>query len=202
MKEIEQIFPVNPISLISKERYQGYAGKLKLVDKGLCSAPSNRSSRASRPVPDAPLVKVVGAIGFFEDEEGVLKEGLKFSCKAGQKNVLHVDNDTPVYGKIFYGKFEKIKYTRGNNEDWLQTPGKIVLHAGDQEFNTTNNTSFITGQINHPTEFWLYVDEEPLILKDNKGGFDFVLFFYTEQSYEYLKSKIEEFSSNGQPPAR
>lgn len=195
-ERIEQIYPENPFNEITKERYSKYTNKITLLNKGLCSAPRSRRTPAPTPPPppDAPLIKVIGTFGNFDDEDGIPRQGLKFICKASQKNVLFIDDNIPVFGRLFYGKFERIKFTLGNNEDWHQTPEKIIFYAGDQEFNTTDNSSFITGQVNHPTEFWLYIDETPLVLKDNKGEFEFVLFFYTEQSFQYLKNKISEFN--------
>ena len=196
MEAINQIFPTNPISDISKERYLNFTYKVEIINKDLCSTPRTRRTPTPNPPPppDSPLVKVMGTTGFFEDENGIPKPGLKFVCRATQKNVLHIDENTPVFGRLFYGKFERIKFTLGNNENWFQTPEKIIFFAGDQEFNTTDNSSFITGQVNHPTEFWLYIDEEPLILRDNKGDYEFVLFFYSEQSFEYLKKRIIVFT--------
>jgi hypothetical protein len=191
---MKQTYPLNPISEITKERCLQFQNKIDSLGKGgICSKPRSRSNNSiPAPISDAPNGNVIGEICSSEDENGDLKPGLKFKCKANQKNVLYVNSETPAYGKVFFGKYGKIKFTLGNNDFYYQTPEKIIFYAGDDIFNTVENGSFLTGEIKHPTEFWLYVEEEPLILKDNKGDFEFILFFYSEQDSKYVLSKISD----------
>ena len=199
MKPLNQVYPINQINEISEERYLAFSNKKKLSEKMICSGPGRR--RTSIP-PPAPFLNVIASFGKFPDEDGNLQNGMKFNCKANHRNILYADSTTPIYGQLFYRKFERVKFTIGPGDNWFMTPERIAFRAGDDEFHTPNGGSFITGRVNHPTEFWVYVDEEPLQLSDNRNGlpndigFEFILFFYSEQSFEYLQFKISEYSKS------
>jgi hypothetical protein len=188
---MKRLFDINPISEISTERCNAFKNLVDKLNAKKCPwFVPQPIRRYSPPVNKTPIENVVGVFGKFRDQDNVYKDGIKFICPAKQKSILYYDKNTPVFGKTFYGKFEKIKFTLGDNNDFFMTPAKVNLMVGDVIFKTNENGSYIYGEVNHPTEFWIYTEEENEILFDNKGEIEFVLFFYSELSSDQILGEI------------
>lgn len=163
---------------------------------GLCKSRSRRNSYTPPQTP--PLyINVYGVPGNYTDSDGADKPGLKFICKASSRNILYLDKEQPVYGRIFYGRFDKIKYTIKNDNDYIMIPTNIVVQVGGIEHRTPEDSPYLLGVTNFSTEFWIYVDEELGQLKDNSGEFEFILFWYSEEEDVPLVRKLKDYEEKG-----